>query len=104
MTKKGARSMLLLLELHQGILDRHRIGRGVETIDAYLAFIGRQQGVEHSQRGGLTGAIRTQKASDFPIANFERNPPDGFDLAKGLMQISNFDHFERPRDWAQASW
>ncbi len=49
--------------------------------------VGREQADGEADRGALAGAVGAEQAEHFALANRERKPVDGDDLAEGLPDV-----------------
>ena len=72
--------------------DRHRILRGIKSVDPDFARIRREQRVEHAQRSGFTGAIGAEEPGDLAIAGLKCHAVNRFYLAERLVQICDLNH------------
>jgi hypothetical protein len=91
----------------QGALDLQRFAFRIDAIDAHVAGIGLEQGIEHAQGGGLASAIGAEQAGDLAVFGGEADFVDGHDLAlvEGLSQTVCFDHGVGPsRLMKNGSW
>ena len=64
----------------------------IVPIDAKGAAGGLQDGGQHLDGGGLSGAIGPEKAEDLPFGNGERNVIHGAEIAEVLDQVLDFNH------------
>ncbi len=50
-----------------------------------------EQAAEHANGGGLARAVRSEKAEDFALSDFEIDPVDGHKIAEPLDQVLHHD-------------
>jgi len=69
-----------------------RIGRHADAVDARIARVRTQHGVEHAQRRRLACAVRPEEAGDAPVERAQAHAAHGRHLAEALHETVGFDH------------
>ena len=71
---------------------RNRVRPNVDPAHTRRPAIGRENGAQDPQRGGLARAVRTQKARDLAIRGREADALQRLDLAEALGEVLHLDH------------
>src|SRR5665647_2153784 len=91
-TRKVRPEVYVAGHVSQPAVERHGVAPRIAPEQRNLAGVLAEQSKQDAQGGGLSGAVRTDKAKNLALLNLEINAIKGYMFSVTLCQVVNFDY------------